>query len=138
MSGFSLERGKFYGVSDPFPPAEGECVGCACDGDREIKNSSFGFSKEDLNKHTFVCGITGCGKTTSVKSLLRSAKVPFLVVECAKKEYRNVKGINPVRVYTPGHPELNSLRFNPFYVQPGVSLHTHIDFLKDLLALLQS
>lgn len=132
VSGFSLEKGKFYGVSDPYPPADGGRVGCACDGDREIVNSSFGFSKDDLNKHTFVCGITGCGKTTSVKSLLRSVDVPFLVIECAKKEYRNISGIEPVRVYTPGHPELNSLRFNPFYVLPGVSLHTHVDFLKDL------
>ena len=132
VSGFSLEKGKFYGVSDPFPPNDCESVGCACDGAREIANSSFGFSKSDLNKHTFVCGITGCGKTTSVKSLLKSAGVPYLVIECAKKEYRNIKGINPLRVYTPGHPELNSLRFNPFYVLPGVSLHTHIDFLKDL------
>lgn len=132
VSGFSLEKGKFYGVSDPYPPTDSGRVGCACDGDREIVNSSFGFSKDDLNKHTFVCGITGCGKTTSVKSLLRSVDVPFLVIECAKKEYRNISGIEPVRVYTPGHPELNSLRFNPFYVLPGVSLHTHVDFLKDL------
>lgn len=132
VSGFSLEKGKFYGVSDPYPPVDSESVGCACDGAREIANSSFGFSRADLNKHTFVCGITGCGKTTSVKSILKSAGVPYLVIECAKKEYRNIEGMDPLRVYTPGHPELNSLRFNPFYVLPGVSLHTHIDFLKDL------
>ena len=35
-------------------------------------------------------------------------------------------------IYTLGKPEINCLRFNPFYIQCGVSPQMHIDFLKDL------
>ena len=132
VPGFSFVPGRFYGVSDP-SSGEGDAVGCICEGSRALPGSSFSFSKEDLNKHTFVCGITGCGKTTTVKRILESVRdIPYLVIECAKKEYRNLEEVEGGNVYTLGHPEINSLRFNPFYVQKGVSLHTHIDFLKDL------
>lgn len=129
---FELRRGKVYPlVSDYLNDIK---VGCLCEGKRPIPNMPFSFSFDDLVKHTFVCGITGSGKTTTVKRILTNANVPFLVVESAKKEYRNVKladGKSPI-VYTLGKPEINCLRINPFYVQHGVSLQMHIDFLKDL------
>jgi DNA helicase HerA-like ATPase len=46
---------------------------------------------ESLNRHTFVCGATGAGKSQTVRSLLEAAakhQVPWLVVEPAKAEYR--------------------------------------------------
>lgn len=90
----------------------------------------FTLSTLDLNKHTFVCGITGSGKTTTVKKILTEVKKPFLVIESAKKEYRNL-AIDSI-VYTLGKPELNCPQINPFYIMPGVSPQTHIDYLKDL------
>ena len=55
-------------------------------------------------------------------------------IESAKKEYRNFKlnDDEKLNIFTMGKPELNCLRFNPFYIQCGVNLQTHIDFLKDL------
>ena len=44
-----------------------------------------------LNRHTFVCGATGAGKSQTVRGLLERASgvgVPWLVVEPAKAEYR--------------------------------------------------
>lgn len=105
-------------------------VGKVCDGERAIDNMTFSFSHNDLNKHTFVCGITGSGKTTTVKKILSSANKPFLVIEPAKTEYRNLKVKKTV--YTLGKPELNCPKINPFYIMPGVSPQAHIDFLKDL------
>lgn len=105
-------------------------IGNVADGKRELNNMPFGLSLKDLNKHTFVCGLTGSGKTTTVKKILVEAKKPFLVIESAKKEYRNI-AVNTA-VYTLGKPEINAPRINPFYIMPGVSPQMHIDFLKDL------
>ena len=129
---FELKRGKVYPLVSDY--LKGVKIGCLCEGKRYIPHMPFSLSHNDLVKHTFVCGITGSGKTTTVKRILTEANVPFLVVESAKKEYRNIKladGKSPI-VYTLGKPEINCLRVNPFYVQRGVSLQTHIDFLKDL------
>lgn len=105
-------------------------IGNVVDGKRPLNNMPFALSERDLNKHTFVCGITGSGKTTTVKKILVEAKKPFLVIESAKKEYRNI-ALNTT-VYTPGKPEINAPQINPFYIMPGVSPQVHIDFLKDL------
>ena len=91
-------------------------------------------SYADLARHTFVCGITGSGKTTTVKRILDQANKPFLVIESSKTEYRSMsmtKG-EKLSVYTLGRPEINCISFNPFYIQNGVSPQTHIDLLKDL------
>ena len=105
-------------------------IGNVVDGKRALVNMPFSLSELDLNKHTFVCGITGSGKTTTVKKILLEAKKPFLVIESAKKEYRNVAV--DTDVYTLGQPAINAPKINPFYIMPGVSPQVHIDYLKDL------
>lgn len=105
-------------------------IGYVVDGKRPMENMPFGLNERDLNKHTFVCGITGSGKTTTVKKILVEAKKPFLVIESAKKEYRNIAV--DTTVYTLGKPEINAPQINPFYIMPGVSPQVHIDYLKDL------
>lgn len=130
---FEMKRGIVYPMVGS--SADGVVIGNISDGHRPLKNMKFTLSEADLNKHTFVCGITGSGKTTTVKGILASCDKPFMVIESAKKEYRNIalpEGRNPVTVYTLGKPELNCLQFNPFYIQCGINLQTHIDFLKDL------
>ena len=129
---FELKKGKSYPlITDN---AEGVNIGYVCDGQRSLNNMPFSLTYKDLARHTFVCGITGSGKTTTVKGILRNAKTPFLVIESAKKEYRNISlgGNKRPIIYTLGKPEINCLRFNPFYIQCGVSPQMHIDFLKDL------
>ena len=114
--------------------ADGVLVGCLNDGTRKLDNMPFYLSHEDLARHTFICGITGSGKTTTVKRILDQAKTPFLVIESAKTEYRSMKMSSgeKVSVYTLGRPEINCISFNPFYIQNGVSPQRHIDLLKDL------
>jgi len=46
---------------------------------------------DSLNRHVFVCGATGSGKSQTVRTLLEAATgagIPWLVVEPAKAEYR--------------------------------------------------
>jgi hypothetical protein len=127
---FELRIEKIYPLSRNFIDSDSIMVGHVADGKKSIKNMPFALSSLDLNKHTFVCGITGSGKTTTVKKILIEAKKPFLVIESAKKEYRNLA--IDTTVYTLGKPELNCPQINPFYIMPGVSPQTHIDYLKDL------
>lgn len=129
---FELKKGKVYPlITDNMTDVN---IGYVCDGQRSLTNMPFSLTYKDLARHTFVCGITGSGKTTTVKGILRNAKTPFLVIESAKKEYRNIRLENSkkLQIYTLGKPEINCLRFNPFYIQCGISPQMHIDFLKDL------
>lgn len=49
---------------------------------------------KNLNKHVFICGVPGSGKTTAVLNLLfqlwTEHGIPFLVIEPAKTEYRSM------------------------------------------------
>ena len=129
--GFEIRQEKDYSLNYTF--SDGDCsIGNICEYDRPLPNTHFGFSNNDLNKHTFVCGITGSGKTNSVKNILMGTNVPFLVIEPAKQEYRNIS--KSTTVYTLGRPEINCLKINPFYILPGINPQQHIDMLKDLFS----
>lgn len=127
---FELRSAKRFPLFTSWKFEASAMVGHVADGKRIINNMPFSFNLDDLNKHTFVCGITGSGKTTTVKKILTEARKPFLVIESAKKEYRNID--LETKVYTLGKPEINCPRLNPFYIMPGVSPGAHIDYLKDL------
>lgn len=99
--------------------------------------------KDDFTRHALIIGITGGGKTNTSKSILntlwnaenRQDKVPFLVVESAKREYwelRNLKGFEDLLVFTLGAEASRTsvkYRINPFETNQGISLQTHIDYL---------
>jgi len=127
---FELRIRKMYPLVRSVTSEDNVMIGSVSDGKQVLGNMPFALSHLDLNKHTFVCGITGSGKTTTVKKILIESKKPFLVLESAKKEYRNLD--IETTVFTLGKPEINCPQINPFYIMPGVSPQTHIDYLKDL------
>ena len=72
-----------------------------------------------LNRHTFVCGATGAGKSQTVRALLEAASaahLPWLVVEPAKSEYRlmsvRLTGVEVVRI-RPGEADQVAAGINP-------------------------
>lgn len=90
-----------------------------------------------LTRHTFVTGLTGEGKTTTVKRLLVEAwrrHAPFLVIEPAKHEYRQLlldsEVGQHVRVFTPGLETGVPLRMNPFEVPGRIPVSVHLDLLR--------
>lgn len=129
--GFEVKEEKGYSLNSEFSSTD-RAIGKVCEYDRPLDNVDFGFDDEDLNKHTFVCGMTGGGKTNSVKALLLGLDKPFMVIEPAKREYRNIK--KEVDVYTLGRPEIKCIKLNPFYILPGINPQQHIDMLKDLFS----
>ena len=94
-----------------------------------------------LTKHCLVSGVTGSGKTNTCMSILRQLQltgIPFLVIEPAKSEYRQLLNdalFKELRIFTLGDETPNSsspFRINPFEVPEGVLIQTHLDYLKSL------
>lgn len=129
--GFEIKKAKGYSINNQ-KKDDDILIGDICEYERPLPNVQFGLSDDDLNKHTFVCGITGYGKTNTVKRILENIQKPFMVIEPAKKEYRSIQ--KDVKVYTFGRPEINCIKMNPFYILPGISPQQHIDLLKDLFS----
>jgi hypothetical protein len=103
------------------------------------KNDTIGFSLKDLAKHMLVVGTPGSGKTTFSVSLLdrlwKEHKVPFLVIEPAKNEYRAlVRSIPELQVFTPGKNFISPFVFNPFVPPRNVKLETYKSTLKTAFA----
>ena len=94
-----------------------------------------------LNRHTFVCGATGSGKSQTVRTMLEALSradppIPWLVIEPAKAEYGGLAGRVPsgqsVVVLRPGDPGLIPGGLNPLEPESGFALHTHIDLVQAL------
>lgn len=103
------------------------------------KGDSIGFSLKDLAKHMLVVGTPGSGKTTFSVSLLdrlwKDHKIPFLVIEPAKNEYRAlVQSIPDLQVFTPGKNFISPFVFNPFVPPRNVKLETYKSTLKTAFA----
>ena len=95
-----------------------------------------------LTKHLFVSGIPGSGKTIATFHLLMQLHergIPFLVIEPAKTEYRNLKTLrhcgdlnaqrlaDALRVYTPGVESVSPFRHNPLICPNGIGRDEHIE-----------
>lgn len=106
----------------------------------------FGVPKDSVNRHVFVCGATGSGKSQTVRALLARlalAGVPWLVIEPAKAEYARMAGRlgdGRVLVVRPGRPDAPAASLNP--LEPSsvevagrvvrFPLQTHVDLVRAL------
>jgi hypothetical protein len=96
-----------------------------------------------LNRHVFVCGATGSGKSQTVRNLLEQATgagIPWLVIEPAKAEYRLMAARLPdaevIRI-RPGDLHQPPAGINPLEPAPGPNgsrfpLQAHADLLRAL------
>lgn len=101
---------------------------------RNRKVDRYYVSREDLNRHIFVPGMTGSGKTNTIKCLLYElwkSDIPWLVVEPAKAEYYEMykMGIENLNIISIEGNEVG-LKINPFQpVNSKIPLQEHIDSL---------
>lgn len=95
-----------------------------------------------LPKHMFVCGVPGSGKTNTmlhlanslwntemeVDGVRRKANIPFLVLEPAKREYRELSlfDIPELIIFSPSACTNFPLKLNPFEFPLGLTLSEHI------------
>lgn len=95
------------------------------------QNITVNIDRRDLDKHTFIAGVTGSGKTTTCHRLLKSAKMPFLVIEPAKTEYRVLAKKNKdILIFTLGNNNVAPFRLNPFEFFPHENITSRVDMLK--------
>lgn len=90
-------------------------------------------NKKDLDKHVFVTGVTGSGKTTTCQSILIETGYPFFVIEPAKTEYRTMKkrdNFENLLIFTLGNDSVAPFRLNPLEFIQGESITSHVDMLK--------
>ncbi|MEV0165129.1 ATP-binding protein [Nonomuraea fuscirosea] len=90
-----------------------------------------------LNRHAFVTGATGSGKSQTVRHLLEQlsrARIPWLAIEPAKSEYAAMAGRvdDPVTVINPSAPDGVPFSVNPLEPEPGYPVQAHIDMVRAL------
>ena len=149
VEGVSVSRRPAFGINlgaDFGPAARTLTLGRILDKGNET-NQSYRMLQSNLTKHLAVFGLTGSGKTNTVHHLLRqlwkNERIPFLVIEPAKAEYRALATMDEFRddllVISAGIDRTAAcpLRLNPFDFEPGadedarrVHVLTHIDRLK--------
>lgn len=102
--------------------------------------SRFCLPEKALNRHAFVCGMTGAGKTNTLFKLLETAAVPFMVIEPVKGEYRALQShYQDLHIYsmkTDGiqNEHISMLRINPFWFPERTNIAFHIDSIKTIIA----
>lgn len=86
-----------------------------------------------FKKHAFLAGVPGSGKTNSMlhltSTLWKKHKIPFLIFEPAKQEYRalaRTEGMEEMLIFSPSSGTLFPLHINPFQFPLGMSLSEHI------------
>ncbi len=87
--------------------------------------------KNNLDKHTFITGVTGSGKTTTCHKILIDSGLPFLIIEPAKTEYRILADTyDDILVFTPGNDRVAPFRLNPFEFFKHESITSRVDMIR--------
>jgi hypothetical protein len=123
------------GSAAALPPID---LGVILDGqDREV--GALTIPRATLNRHAFVTGATGAGKSQTVRHLLEQLTrggIPWLAIEPVKSEYAKmagrVYGVASVTVVNPSDPAAVPLSINPLQPEPGYPVQAHIDMVRAL------
>ncbi|MCP3803699.1 ATP-binding protein [Allokutzneria sp. A3M-2-11 16] len=145
LPGLRLVEPHTFDVTPERPDADGEgpAIGLTLGTILDESRTGVGnlvLDGRSLNRHTFVCGSTGAGKSQTVRHLLTEAAragLPWLAVEPAKAEYarmaRRLAGIGEeVVVIRPGASGIAPAGFNPLRPAEGFPLQTHADLVRAL------
>ena len=99
----------------------------------EHKKHKFFLSLKDLEKHMFICGATGTGKTTFLQYLLmnftKHHKIPFMLVEFKGEYHFLQRKIENLLIIRPGENFSINI-FNPGGIAPEVHAERVFDILK--------
>jgi hypothetical protein len=108
---------------------------------RDASGHGVFFPASKMNKHAFVCGVPGSGKTNTMlhlaSSLWKEYGIPFMALEPAKKEYRallNDPGMKDVMLFSPNAGTVLPVAVNPFEFPTGLTLSEHISALMQVFS----
>lgn len=104
----------------------------------QITNKVVELDNKSLNMHTFITGSTGSGKSNTVYQMLSELhqdRIPFLVVEPAKGEYKDVFGNwDDVNVYSTNPKIAPLINLNPFKFPKSIHVLEHVDGLVEIFS----
>jgi hypothetical protein len=113
-------------------------LGAILDG-QDRKVGTFRVPLATLNRHAFVTGATGSGKSQTVRYMLEQltgAGIPWLAIEPVKSEYAamsgRIAGSGQVTMINPSDPAAVPLSVNPLEPEPGYPVQAHIDMVRAL------
>lgn len=100
-------------------------------------NTEVNLDIDSLTMHTFITGSTGSGKSNAVYEILDQIgnlyRIPFLVIEPAKGEYKNIFGQFPdITVYSTNPQKAELLKINPFMFPKDIHVLEHLDRLVEI------
>ncbi|MDD6060206.1 MAG: DUF87 domain-containing protein [Ruminococcus sp.] len=130
--GLSLNEEVEFGLNfdKPEHPERRIELGCLIQNGNVLQESPVYLDKADMDKHIFVAGVTGSGKTTTCQTILTEAEIPFLVIEPAKTEYRVMsRNHKDLLIFTLGDNQTTPLRMNPLMFYKYESITSRVDML---------
>ncbi|GAE27530.1 ATP-binding protein [Halalkalibacter wakoensis JCM 9140] len=133
VPGLPLKEGVEFGLNVLDGNERDIELGSVLQRGQRLDEYCFHLSKKNLNKHIFIAGVTGSGKTTTCQKILIESNLPFMVIEPAKTEYRGLygqQGMDDLMLFTLGNEKLAPFRLNPFELLEGESVTSHVDMLK--------
>lgn len=92
-------------------------------------------SLDSLASHVFITGSTGSGKSNTVYKVLNEAmkeETPFLVIEPAKGEYKDVFATEDINVFGTNPQITRLLKINPFKFPKQIHILEHLDRLIEI------
>ncbi len=104
----------------------------------QITNKIVELDNKSLNMHTFITGSTGSGKSNTVYQILSELhqdQIPFLVIEPAKGEYKDVFGNwDDVNVFSTNPNVARLININPFKFPESIHVLEHVDGLVEIFS----
>lgn len=104
----------------------------------QITDKMVELDNRSLNMHTFITGSTGSGKSNTVYQILNELhqdEIPFLVVEPAKGEYKDIFGNwDDVNVYSTNPNVAELIKLNPFKFPKSIHVLEHVDGLVEIFS----
>ena len=104
----------------------------------KVTNKLVELDNKSLNMHTFITGSTGSGKSNTVYQMLTELhqdNIPFLVVEPAKGEYKDVFGSwKDVNVFSTNPKVAPLINLNPFMFPDSIHVLEHVDGLVEIFS----
>ncbi|MCD7856056.1 MAG: ATP-binding protein [Clostridiales bacterium] len=136
--GMSLREEVDFGLNLPHIEPEKSVLlghliqsGVVFDGENGTLEKKVYYDRSYFDKHIFVTGVTGSGKTTTCQKLLLESNMNFMIIEPAKTEYRILsEKFDDLIVFTLGKENAAPFRLNPFEFFPGESITSRVDMIK--------
>lgn len=138
FAGFEFVENEEFSLFSPGMGEDGLEIGNILWNGAEI--SRFCLPRQALNRHAFICGMTGAGKTNTLFKIIEEIAAPFLVIEPVKGEYRSLLSEYPdTRIWTMRTSDaamegVEVLQLNPFWFPEGANLAFHIDSIKTIIS----